>query len=292
MLAAAIEVPALLAVVSAFLFALGAQLTSLGLRTMDSRSGSVIAMFSSAAIYWCLAPFYVELKFFFTWAAIVFASVGLFRPLFSSNLANAGNKYLGPTRSTTLASISPFFAVFMGLAFLGEQLTWPIFAGTTLIVAGIMLLSSGRARGPEDWMWWAIWLPIGAAFFRSLAHVFTKYGMEELPSPFFAGMMSYSVSFFIAMSSEGFRAGGLRQRFLWPDALWFIAAGLANGVSILILNQALKVGTLIEVSPIVSCSPVFTLLLSIFIFRRERITRWLVLSLCLVVPGAIMIILR
>jgi drug/metabolite transporter (DMT)-like permease len=45
------------------------------------------------------------------------------------------------------------------------------------------------------------------------------------------------------------------------------------------------------VIPIVSASPFLTLLLSVFLVRRERITRGSLLAVLLVVPGVVMIAL-
>ena len=72
---------------------------------------------------------------------------------------------------------------------------------------------------------------------------------------------------------------------------WFVLAGVINGISVYCLNTTLKLGKVIVVIPLVSASPFLTLLLSVFLVRREIITRNSLLAVLLVVPGVIMITL-
>ncbi len=88
----------------------------------------------------------------------------------------------------------------------------------------------------------------------------------------------------IAHRIEGRRlAGGAKS---WR---WFAAAGVANALSIQFLNNALFVGTLLSTVPIVSASPVFTMLLGWLVFGRETITWRTVATIALIVPGVILV---
>lgn len=282
----------LLAVGAAMCFALGAQFASLGLRNMDSRSGSFVTIATSMLLFWIISPLYLKFEYFLTFAAVVFASIGLFRPLLSANLAHFGNKLLGPTRSSTLASTAPFFGVAMGVLFLNEALSWQTAVGTLAIVGGVMLLSSRRGSGPQSWPLWAILVPIGAAFLRAAAQVLTKFGMQSLPDPLFAGLMAYSVSFVLALFSENVLSEQARRKLVAPGLMWFVGAGTVNGFGIMNLNAALNIGTVTEVAPVVACSPLFTLLLSVLIFRRETITLLTTAAVSLVVAGLMLIVLH
>ncbi len=51
-------------------------------------------------------------------------------------------------------------------------------------------------------------------------------------------------------------------------------------------------GELIVVAPIVACTPLFTLVFGLLIFRQEIINRRVVLAVLLVVPGVVLITLR
>ena len=63
-------------------------------------------------------------------------------------------------------------------------------------------------------------------------------------------------------------------------------------MSIYTLNTALEQGSVVTVMPVASAGPVFTLLLGLFVFRRETITWRTVASIVLVVCGVLLVILR
>jgi len=60
----------------------------------------------------------------------------------------------------------------------------------------------------------------------------------------------------------------------------------------MLLNTALMWSDLVVVSPLVSCTPFFTLLLGIFVFREAHIDKRTVIAVALVVPSVILIGLR
>ncbi len=279
-----------LALLSAFMFAMGAHFISLALRDLDSRVVSFYTILTSMVIYWLIAPFTIQWSWWLTGAMLVFASIGLYRPFLSTNLANAGNKRLGPTLSTTLSGTAPFFAAAMGLLILGEQLTLPIVAGTTAIVIGVIVISTRKKGVVRGWPWWAILLPIGAAFFRALGNVMTKYGLEFVASPVFAGLVGYTSAFVLAMLVDFRRDVNPLQHLRSRGTIWAVAAGTINGLSILSLNTALQYGSVIEVSPLVSVAPVFSLLLSWAVFKRETLTLKILAAVAFTVSGVVMII--
>jgi drug/metabolite transporter, DME family len=282
--------PALLAVLSAFLFALSIQIQNLGLGHADPRSGALVNIGATALMYWVLAPFFVEQSFWLTSAAGLFALVGLFRPALSANLAVASVKMMGPTLTSGLAATNPIFAIFFAVLLLGEALTWPVAVGTGAVVAGIAVSAirpGGLARG---WPLWALSLPLGAAFFRAAGHPIIMIGFRELPEPFFASMVSYSVSLVVALIAFRMQKRTF-AKLSWGYG-WFAIAGLLNGISIFSLNTALKSGKLLTVAPIVACSPVFTILMSLLIFKRETITWRTAITIAMVVSGVVLVVMQ
>ena len=284
------ELSALLAAVSAFLFALSIQVQNVGLKHADPRSGALVNIGATALLYWLLSPFFVEQAYWLTSATALFALVGLFRPALSANLAVAGVKMMGPTLTSGLPATAPIFSAGFAILLLGEKMTLPIAIGTAFVVAGAAvaaLRSGGLTRG---WPVWAIGLPLGAAFFRAVGHPITISGFAEVPSPFFAGMVSYTVSLIIVYGT--FRLQDRRMPKLKTGYGWFAVAGILNGVSIYSLNTALKIGNLLTVAPIVACSPVFTILMGLLIFKREKITWRSAASIALVVFGVVVVVMR
>lgn len=283
--------PLILALAAALLFAIGDQFQYLGVRTLDSRSGTMISIVTSTLCFWLLAPFLLDPAWLTEIGILVFAVIGLVRPALSANLSVAGVRHLGPTLSSTLASTSPLFGTALGILLLGEVLTWPVALGTAGIVGAILVLSRRRDGVAVDWPVWALALPIGAAAIRSLAHVLSKIGMVTVPDAYVAGLVSFTVSAAVLLAGQTIRREPPRVLASRPAALCFVGSGVSMALAITALNQALLLGQIVVVVPVVSASPVFTMLLSIVVFRRERVTARLVAAVCVVVPSVIVIAL-
>ena len=281
--------PVLLSLLSAFLFALGAQFQSLGLVQMDSRSGAAITISTSAMLYLLVSPFFLNLEYLLEPAILIFVLVGLFRPAVSANLALAGLKFLGPTLSSTLTSTAPLFAVGLGIIFLDEVLNFSIAIGTLVIVLAIMMLAKKDGKISSGWPLWALALPIGAAAIRALAHVLTKVGMEEIPDAYLAGLIGFVVSAIVTLIIHKSRRVSSTISLKNPGTKWFMSASACFSLAVLSLNTALYNGQVIQVIPIVAASPIFTLSLSIGIFRQEVITKRIVLAVFMVVPAVMLI---
>ncbi len=283
--------PVLLSLAAAFLFATGIQFARLGLEHVDTRTATLTQIGAATLLYWIAAPIFVEAWFFFSPAILLLAAIGLFRPFLSANLAMAGTRLLGPTISSTLSSTAPLFGVVLGVLVLKESLTLPVMGGALGIVLGVACLSW---KGDVDRAWplWALALPVGAALLRTLAQMFAKIGMESIPSAFFVGLVGYTVSFAIALLTVG-GAAGRRTAPLWTSgSKWLAVTGVCYGFAILCLNTALQCGQLVVVSPIVACSPLFSLLLGWLVFRERTIDRRVVLAVALVVPSVALIAVK
>ncbi|MEZ5816230.1 MAG: DMT family transporter [Hyphomicrobiaceae bacterium] len=277
----------LYALCSAFLFALSNHFTNIGLEGTDARSGTIVAIAASAAVYWFLAPFFVESWYWLTWACLLFVGVGVIRPSLSSVLATSSIKVMGPTLTSALTAATPLFGAFLAISFLGERLTLPVAAGTFAVMLGAVIGAWSPQGVKRSWPLWALALPLGASSIRAIGHVVTKLGLVEVPSASFAVMVSNTVSLIIALIA--FRLQ--RRPFVGTreSHLWFVASGIANALSLQFLNSALQVGDLVSVIPIVSATPVFTMLMGYFWFGREIITARTIVTIALIVPGVILV---
>ena len=280
--------PVALALLAAALFAFGNQCSRIALRYTDPQTATLFQIGVSTALYWLTAPFYLELHFWTSPVLPLLAVIGLFRPLLSANLGMAGTRILGPTISSTLAATAPLFSVALGVLLLTETLTWEVALGTAGIALAVMVLSWQR-NAVRSWPMIALLLPISAALLRSLAHALAKIGLESIPSPIFVALIAYSVSFPLALANN-LRVNRRVPRNIPPAGLkWLLITGLIYGISALVMNTALMSGRLIVVSPIVACSPLFTLLLGHFVFREEALTRRVAVAVMLVVPSVALI---
>ena len=283
--------PVWFALTSALLFAFGAHLQNLGLARVRSDRGAAISIAASAVFFWLMAPFLLDGANWSHSAVWIFVLIGLFRPAVSANLAVAGIRYLGPTLASTLSSTSPLFAAALGVLWLGETLTWATALGTAGIIAAVVVLTRRRDPAAAVWPLWTLGLPVGAAVVRSVGHVFSKIGLEGIPDPYFAGLVCFSVSALVMIVVQRIRPASQPVPWHSSGPYWFVAAGVIMGVSVVSLNTALMRGQIVTVVPIVACSPVFTMLLSVTVFRREKLTARVVLAVFTVVPSVILIAL-
>ena len=283
--------PVLLSLAAAILFAFGHQFSRIALRFVDSQTAVLWQIGISVSIYWLAAPFYMEAWYWTASVLPLLVVLGCFRPLLSANLGMAGTRILGPTISATLSAISPLFGIALGVMLLAETLSWEIAVGSIGIVAGVILISS-RGRSSRTWPLVALLLPIGAALVRSLSHAFSKIALEEIPSPFFVALVTYSVSFVLALANQA-RTGRPAVTAVAPEGVkWLLATSTIFGTSVLVLNMALMHGRLIVVAPIVACAPLFTLLLGAAVFREDAITRRVVIAVLIVAPSVALIGIR
>jgi DME family drug/metabolite transporter len=274
---------------SALLFALSNHFTNMGLERSDARSGTFASVATSALAYWLFAPFFLESWYWLTTAALMFGIVGIIRPALSTTLAISSIKLMGPTLTSSLTAVTPIFGAMFAIILLGERLSLPIAMGTAAVVAGAVVAAWNPKGLKRTWPLWAIALPLGASLIRAIGHIVTKYGLLEVDSPSFAVLVGNTVS--LATAAYMFRRERRPVAGTPGSLVWFIAAGIANALSLQFLNNALALGDVVAVVPIVSATPVFTLLLGFFYFGRETITWRTVATIGLIVPGVILVAL-
>lgn len=277
---------------SAFLFALSNHFSNRGLETADPRSGTLVSIATSAIAYWLFAPLFLVGWYWLTTAALMFAIVGIIRPALSTTLAIHSIQLMGPTLTSSLTAATPIFGALFAILILGEHLTVPIAIGTLAVVAGAVVAAWNPKGLKRTWPLWAIALPLGASLIRATGHIVTKYGLIEVPSPSFAVLVGNTVSLGTALAAYGWERrpiGDLSTTY--TGQLWFVAAGIANALSVQFLNNALAVGDVVAVLPIVSATPVFTLLMGFFWFGRETITWRTIATMALIVPGVVLVAL-
>jgi uncharacterized membrane protein len=176
------------------LFALSNHFSHMGLERSDARSGTLISIATSAAVYWLFAPFFLEGWYWLTTAALIFALVGVIRPALSTMLATSSIKMMGPTLTSSLTAVTPIFGAIFAILILGEHMSLPIAVGTAAVVAGAVVAAWNPKGLKRTWPLWAIALPLGASLVRAAGHIGTKYGLIELDSPSFAVLVGNTVS--------------------------------------------------------------------------------------------------
>jgi len=280
-------IPLIYAAVAAASFGAQSVLTMRSLSHMDSQTCTTISMGTCVLVFWSVAPFQLQKEYFSNPGILVFAANGLIHPLLSMSLSFKANKIMGATVSTTIASLAPLFASLGAIAFLGEHLTYQILLGTLGTVVGVVVLSWKR-EGPFNWSLPALVFPLGASIIRGSNHVVAKVGLGMLPSPFFAALVSFTISFAGAMVIYRIHKGTIKIHAPWQGFSLSVIAGLCIVIGVLSMYAALKTGLVIAVSPVISTFPLFTFLISL-LFRQESLTFRVFWGVLLVVGGVILI---
>ncbi|MDF0601798.1 DMT family transporter [Psychromarinibacter sp. C21-152] len=286
--------PLLLALAAGVLFGFNVFVQGRALRGADGLTGAFLSVGGMAAMLWLLAPFMIRLDWFATGAAALFLAVGLFFPAAGQGFQIAAVGRVGPALTSAIGSFTPVFAVVPAVLLLDERLGLQGALALALMIAGLSLSAIGRRGVARGWPLWALLLPLAAAAARGIVQPALKVGLTDLPSPFFAALVTATTSTAVLGLMVRWRAGRAPAAIPHdPRALGlFAASGVINGLGILSLNAAISLGEVTLVSPLVALAPFWSLLFGVLLFRGERVTARLVLVAALVVGGAVLLVTR
>ena len=156
------QIAVLLALVSAFGVGLGFVLTQFALRWMPPWQGAAFSVPTSTLLFWCLAPFFVDLTKAEYTAVGLFAVAGVFFPATVTLLNFESNRLVGPNIAGAVSGLTPLFAVLLAIHMLG-----------------VMLMYVGRRQILLRWSIWMLLLPLLAAVIRGCVQPVVKLGLER-----------------------------------------------------------------------------------------------------------------
>lgn len=280
-----------LALFATFGLGAGFVLTQFALRFIPPRLGAAFSIPTSTLLFWCLAPFAIDPEEVDLAAAGLFAAIGLLFPAAVTLLNFESNRVMGPNVAGALGGIAPVFAVLLAVMLLGEQLRLSQLFGIAAIVAGVVLMYTGRWHAFSIRRPWLLALPLGASAIRGLVQPVIKLGLERWHNPIAAVVIGYTVSSAVLVLTALVPGGTTKQNFDRRGALWFAAVGLCNGSAVLAMYAALGRGPVNLVSPLIATYPLVTLLMSSRFLQRERIDARLVAALAMTVGGVVLVII-
>jgi uncharacterized membrane protein len=191
---------------------------------------------------------------------------------------------VGASVTAALMNLTPLVSSALAFLLLGERVTVPVVLGILVLVVGTTLVSAGGQRvGVRPGQ---LLLPVLSAVCLGLVAVIRKVGLTDTgPVVGFAvNVTTALVAFtgFLLVSGQR-EAMACRGRHL----AIFVAAGIAENLSVLLVVVALSMGTVSVVAPLASVSPIFVLALSLVFLRDiEALNGWIVLGTFLTVAGA------
>jgi DME family drug/metabolite transporter len=212
-----------------------------------------------------------------------FALAGLIGTVGGRIFRFKGIDIVGAAITAAMMNLSPLVSSALAIVVLGEHVTLPILVGTLVIVAGTTLLSSGgRSHGVRPRQ---LVVPLLAAVCFGVVAVLRKMGLADMGPV--AGFAVNVTAAFVAFTAFMLAAGHGTAMACGRDSLgYFVAAGVAENLSVLLLIVALTAGSVSVVAPLSSVSPIFVLVLSFFFLRGiELLNARIVGGTVLIVAG-------
>lgn len=191
---------------------------------------------------------------------------------------------VGASITAGFMNVTPFVSSGLAIILLGEQLTWPVVLGTAVIVLGTTLLSTGGRRlglRPSQLV-----LPAVSAACFGIVAILRKIGLSGMGAV--PGTAVNVTTAFVAFTSFLLATGqGGAMVCRGRSLVYFVAAGLAENVSVFLVVVALSMGAVSVVAPLQNVTPIFVLFLSVVFLRGiEALNARVVAGTLLIVAGA------
>ena len=279
-------VPAL-ALISAFLSAAATILIRHGLQRYGPYTGVWINVTVGAVGLWIAVLVTGGLGHPSPRALALFMLAGLVGTVAGRMLRFLAIEAVGASISAGFMNLTPLVSSGLAILLLGERVTLPIVLGTVVIVVGTTLLSTGgRSLGVRPVL---LWLPALSATCFGIVAILRKLGLSgAAPIPGAAVNVSTALIAFTAFLLATGQARAMRCS--GRSLLYFIAAGLAENLSVFLVILALSMGAVSVVAPLTNVGPIFVLLLSAMFLRGiEILNARIVGGTLLIVLGAFLI---
>lgn len=227
-----------------------------------------------------------------------FAGAGVLTAFIGRVFFYASVQRLGAMRSAALKRLNPFFAVVLGIAVLGEQLTGGMTIGAALLLASFAALVAGGPRAvgrPEGSPTshsplerFGYVYGIVSALGYSSGYLLRKMGLDEAHDALLGTMVGCFVGALLFVATAAFNrdyARAIRATFARPNP-WLIGAGVMSSFGQILYFAALNESSMSRVALISSMEVFVTLFLGVaFLRKHERLTPPLVVAAFLGVAG-------
>jgi drug/metabolite transporter, DME family len=278
-----VSVPAL-ALTSALLSAAATILIRHGLIRHSAYTGFWINLVVGTACLWLAVPFTGGVGPVTPLAIALFVLAGLIGTVAGRLTRFLAIETVGASITAGFMNVTPLVSSGLAILVLGEHLTIPILIGTVVIVIGSTLLSTGgRKLGLRPAQ---LLLPAVSATCFGVVAILRKIALSGMaPVPGTAVNVTTALIAFTAFllaTGQG-DAMACRGRSL----VYFVAAGVAENVSVFMVVLALSMGAVSVVAPLQNVTPIFVLFLSVVFLRGiEALNARVVGGTVLIVIGA------
>ncbi len=195
---------------------------------------------------------------------------------------------IGPPRLTTLMSTSPLLSLGLAVLFLSERPGLFVLTGTALVILGVALVSYEPDK--NQWFHKGIIWGFASALSMGLSTFIRKKGLDAFPNTALTIAWGNLIGIPVLMSLRSFVHPSL---FVWGGRYVVVVVllmGVLNAANQVFMNLAVLHGEVSVVSPIITSSPIFSLLLTaLFIRNVEKIKLTMIIGIFFTVFGMIAI---
>jgi uncharacterized membrane protein len=278
------------ALLAGFCFACSHVLVRRGMVNSNALTASVISLTMSATVAWCLVVLFVPLGAVLSPAVWYFIVAGVFAPGLGRTLNFVGIERIGVARAVPIVNSSPIFASVFAVVFLAEVWKPQNIVGTTLVIFGVVILSSKKSVQGQWRKMDVIYPLLGAAAF-GISATFRKAGLNVDNLPLVAAAFTSAVGFLFSIGLLQ-ASGGYRNFRLPRNSLgWYVMAGMFNTAAMLAVFYALSAGKVVIVEPIVAANPVVSVVLTaVFLRDLESISARVVMGTICTVVGTVLVV--
>ena len=274
----------IMAIAAAALFPLGLIFLKKGYDHSSPLHGTLIVTAINAVFLWLIAFLTLPIKLTPS-AVMLFILAGAVGHGVARYLQFTGVHRVGPARNTIALASSGLFGAIIAILFRGEHWSLPVFIGTVAIVAGVWVIAYESRK--TKWNPINLLFPLVAALLYGIATNIYKVGLEQLPNAIFAAAVGLTAALVTLVAFAKTKGAFSLNRKSLP---LFFSAGLINTIGLLLNFEAVKLGNVSVVFPLISSQPLFATLYGfLFLKQHEKITQHVVLGAIIVVAGIVMI---
>jgi len=279
--------PQVMALSSAVCTAVAATLIQRGLRRSNFYAGfwinitvGVVGLWSAVLLLVPYADYNWRAVPYFVFSGVVGTASGRFFRVIAI-------QKVGAPVAAAINNLAPLISSVLAIAVLGEHVTLPIMAGTTVIVSGTILLSlSGKRAGFQTRH---LVYPFLAASCFGVVAIARKLGLGHA-GPLFDSAINITAA--MIASSAFVLASGNRGalRCDRESLLYFIGGGIAENGGVFLVLLALGFGDVSVVIPLAGTAPLFVLLLAyLFPSAAAKLSWRVVMGAVLIVLGVVLL---
>jgi DME family drug/metabolite transporter len=242
----------------------GMRFSNVSTATLIQQYVGVSTLFTLAAFRGELFPLRISLG-----SLAAFVGAGVVGASFGKIFYFKGIDKVGASKATSVKNSSPILTTFLAVVLLGEELTLPIGVGVLLIVAGIWFLSRGESeRGTGVGRISYFFYPLMAALCFGINPVFKKLGVAGTQVPILGALITQSTGLIMMLTAgRMLKIQPKWERVPTKSLIFFLVAGVSEGVASMLTFFALLYAPAVLVSPIWRISPLVTFVLARFTLK-------------------------